>query len=358
MPQEYTDAELVTLADKRLEYLNSNKVPRVAYDAAIDPLDLKRNNVELEEGDIIPFVDEKIGLDDHLRITSVSYTACYPTLVQGMSFEIEIGQDVTYNRIQKIEKDIKETKQVVTQVSKNSVENDRRNVQALNEFKGKVFDPDGNLENALIQGIAGLFGTDSMYYDLNDIAITVNSGNDANTISMTAGKLVHKRYKIEGLGYTWDLPAFNANGLIPTKPYYLSAKCSQTTLTGQWVLTADQQAVDSENGYWHFNLGILSSVIEGKRSFRPTKMFTMISGGDIETDTITAYFINVVRLFAQLITVGSDGYSNAGISGLSDNGNESVRFWAGATAEARDNAPYKVLNDGSMSATKGKIVGF
>lgn len=359
MPASYVTAALNQLASKRLEYLNSNKFPRVVYELNTDILWLKRQNTELHEGDIVHVVDEKIGLDDNIRVTAVSYPAMFPyALAQGMKFTAEIGNEVTYTRIQKVEKNIKETKEVVTQVSKTSIENDRRNVQALNEFKGLVFDPDGNLENALIQAIAGLFGTDSMYYDLDSISLTVNVGNDANAISLTAGKLIHKRYKIDGLGYIWDLPVFSANGLTPTKPYYLSAKCSQTALTGEWVLTTDQQAVDSENGYWFFNLGVLSSVIEGERSFRPTKMFTMISGGDIETDTITAYFINVVRLFAQLISVGSDGYSNAGISGLSDNGNSSVRFWAGATAEDRNTAPFNVLNDGSMSASKGKIGGF
>lgn len=358
MPETYFTAALSELEAKRLEYLNSNKVPRVVYELDTDILWLKRQNTELHEGDIVHVVDEKIGLDDNIRVTAVSYPAMFPVLEQGMKFTAEIGNEVTYTRIQKIEKDVKETKEVVTQVSKTSIENDRRNIQALNEFKGLVFDPDGNLENALIQAIAGLFGTDSMYYDLDGISLTVNAGNDANSISLTAGKLIHKRYKIDGLGYMWDLPVFNADGLIPTKPYYLSAKCSKSALTGEWVLTTDQQAVDSENGYWFFNLGVLSSVIEGKRSFRPTKMFTMISGGNIETDTITAYFVNVVRLFAQLISVGSDGYTNAGISGLSDNGDSSVRFWAGTNAETRNTAPFKVLNDGSLSATKGKIGGF
>ena len=359
MPASYVNDALVKLEEKRLEYLESNKTPRVIYELDTDVLFLKRQNTELYEGDIIHIIDEGIGLDANIRVTAVSYPATFPdVLVNGMKFTAEIGNEVTYNRIQKVEKDIKETKEVVTQVSKTSIENDRRNIQALNEFKGLVFDPDGNLENALIQAIAGLFGTDSMYYDLDGISLTVNAGNDANSIALTAGKLIHKRYKIDGLGYIWDLPVFNTNGLISTEPYYLAAKCSQTALIGEWVLTTDQQVVDSENGYWFFNLGILSSVIEGKRSFKPTKMFTMISGGDIETDTITAYFINVVRLFAQLISVGSDGYSNAGISGLADNGDSSVRFWAGATAENRNAAPFSVLNDGSMSATKGKIGGF
>src|SRR5690606_20141963 len=154
------------------------------------------------------------------------------------------------------------------------------------------------------------------------------------------------------------LTGLSVSGLDPLKSYYLSARCSQTALTGEWVLTEQQMPTDAETGYWYFNLGVLSSVIEGERSLQSTMGYTMISGGEIITDSITAYRINVRRLFAQLITVGSDGYVNAGISGLSDEDNQSVRFWAGADAENRNTAPFRVLNDGSMTALKGKIGNF
>lgn len=327
MPQSYVEAALAELAVKRTEYLASNKVPRVVYEAPIDVLDLKRKNTIIEEGDIIPFRDDQIGLNDNLRVTSVSYPACFPeVLFQGMTFTAEIGQEVTYTRVQKVEKDIKENKEVITQVTKKSYENDRRNVMAINEFKSKVFDPDGNLNEAMVQAISVLVGTDSMYYDL-DPAPQFTLGSE--TFNLTATNLVHKKYKIDGLGYTWTIPSFNLTGLDPMKPYYLSAKCSKTTLTGEWELSLDPISVDSELGYWYFNLGILSSVIEGSRSFKSTKMFTLISGdsietGTIDTDVLTAYMINVVKLFAQEIvatnikitgdsklgdwTVADDGY--------------------------------------------------
>ncbi len=302
MPQSYVDAALLELTSKRLEYLNSNKVPRVVYEAPLDPLDLKRNNVVINEGDILPFKDTKIGLDDNMRITKVSYPACFPEeLLQGMVFTVEIGKEVTYTRAQKVEKDIKETKEVITQYSKQSWENDRRNVLAMNEFKNKVFDPDGNLQDPLIQAIVALIGTDSMYYDLEGLIMSENAGNDPNAFALSACKLIHRVYKIEGLGYIWDIPSFSVLNLDPTKPYYLAAKCSRTTLSGEWVLTTDQKSVDDEIGHWFFNFGILSSVLEGKRSFQPTKLFTLISGGNVITDTITAYMIDVKKLFAQYI---------------------------------------------------------
>lgn len=360
MPQSYIDAAYAELTAGRLKFLSENSIaPPVAYDLELDLLELKRRETLPNPGDIIPLTDTELGIDENIRVTSVSYPGHYPDVLEnGMKFTAEVGNEVTYTLIQKVQNDIKEQKEVVTQYSKTSWENDRRNVQALNEFIGKVLDPDGNLAQPLMQAIVGMFGTPSMYYDLDGISMSVNNGGNPNAFAMTGGRLIHRVFKIDGLGFIWNLAPFSVTGLDPLKSYYLAAKCSKTSLTGEWVLTETQFPTEGDVAYWYFNFGILSSVLEGTRSFRSTKGFTVISGGQIETDVITAYMINVQRLFAQLITVGSDGFVNAGISGLADQGNESQRFWAGATEENRYNAPFQVLNDGNIKSYKGEIGGF
>ncbi len=359
MPQSYIDAAAAELTAKRQEYLDSNSIPRVVYELEVDFIHLARINTNLDAGDIIRLKDAEKGIDAEIRITEVSYPAVYPDVIEnGMSFDAVIGNEVTYTLFEKIQNDIKEQKEVVTQYNRQSWERDRRNIQALTEFRSKVFDPDGNLENAMQQAIAGWFGTESMYYDLDGVLMTVNAGGDPNSFSMSAGRLIHKVFKIEGLGNIWNLTAFSESGLTPTQGYYLAAKCSKTSLTGEWVLSTEQIPTDGVPGYWHFNFGYLTTVIDGERSFNPTKGFTLISGGQIETDVLSAYMINANRLFAQVVTVGSEGFVNAGISGLADNGNQSQRFWAGATEENRSAAPFSVLDDGSMRAFKGRIGGF
>jgi len=359
MPQSYIDAAAAELTTKRQEYLDSNSVPRVVYELEVDFIHLARLNTNLDAGDIIRLKDAEKGIDAEIRITEVSYPAIYPDVIEnGMSFDAVIGNEVTYTFLEKIQNDIKEQKEVVTQYNKQSWERDRRNVQALTEFRSKVLDPDGNLEQAMMQAIAGWFGTESMYYDLDGVLMTTNAGGDPNSFAMSAGRLIHKVFKIEGLGNIWNLTAFSESGLTPTQGYYLAAKCSKTALTGEWVLSTEQIPTDSVPGYWHFNFGYLTTVLDGERSFHPTKGFTLISGGQIETDVLSAYMINVNRLFAQVVTVGSDGFVNAGISGLADFGDQSQRFWAGATEEGRYDAPFQVLDDGSMKAFKGNIGNF
>lgn len=320
-PQEYVDDALLELAEKAEAFLNDNKIPRVVYTLDIDILDAKRKNTYPTEGDFIHVIDTELGIDDDLRVTSISYPALFPdVLVEGMKFNCEVGNDVTYTLIQKIVNDIKETREVVTQVSRKSWENDRRNAIAVAEFRSMVLDPDGNLEHPMMEALVAYFGTPSQLFTLNPTP-TFTMGEEEFTL--TATELVHKVYEVAGLGYIWDLPAFSQDGLDPDKAYYLAARCSKTVLTGEWVLTETIQETESEVGYWHFNLGILSSVIEGSRSFRATKGFTLVSGGQIETDLITAYMINVVRLFAQYIEATDlhvRGSSTLGPFNIDENG--------------------------------------
>ncbi|MGV6945050.1 hypothetical protein [Sphingobacterium kyonggiense] len=299
MPQSYVDAALLELGNKTQEYVNSNKNARPVYDLDIDLLDAKRKAVYPNEGDLIRVKDTEIGIDEDLRVTFISYPGNFPELLeQGKKFTCEVGHDISYNRIALVEKNIMETKEVVTQISKESWENDRRNILSIDQLKEMIFDPDGNLKQPIIQGLVGYFGTPSQLFDLFPVP-TFTVTNDS--FSLTATQLIHKTYEIVGLGYIWDLPAFSQSGLNPIKPYYLSAKCSKTTLTGEWVLSEEPMVTESEVGNWHFNLGMLTSVIEGERTFRATKGFTLIAGGQIETDLITTYMINVVKLFAQEI---------------------------------------------------------
>ena len=70
-----------------------------------------------------------------------------------------------------------------------------------------------------------------------------------------------------------------------------------------------------------------------------------------------------------MLMVGSANQSNAGISGFTEAGEDSVRFWAGGTATNRTNATFRVLDNGKVymsdayirgevQAETGQIAGF
>ena len=76
---------------------------------------------------------------------------------------------------------------------------------------------------------------------------------------------------------------------------------------------------------------------------KKTDNFTSIKGGLVSSN---------------IISVGDDkDNQNAFISGVTDKGRESVRFGAGTGYKNKDNAPFRVLDNGKMIATDADISG-
>lgn len=57
------------------------------------------------------------------------------------------------------------------------------------------------------------------------------------------------------------------------------------------------------------------------------------------------------------LLVGSSAGNNAGIVGVTDKAQDSVRFYAGAEYSKKDTAPFRVLNNGNLFATRANISG-
>jgi len=99
-----------------------------------------------------------------------------------------------------------------------------------------------------------------------------------------------------------------------------------------------------------------------------------LKAGTITADKIVAYDLLVRQLatsdLPNKLTINEDGDNsikfrnsktglvNAGVSGLTDKDEESLRFWAGSGDSDKYNAPFKVLANGALEATKGKIGNF
>lgn len=114
----------------------------------------------------------------------------------------------------------------------------------------------------------------------------------------------------------------------PTPPYKkgdiwvdgkVLRKCNVTRTTGNYVAADWVEAVEYDNTQ------------------------TVINGGIVTSGTV------------QL--AGNDSTIKAGITGEGTS-ETSVRFWAGATKANRASAPFRVLQDGSMYASKGIFAGY
>ncbi|MRJ09292.1 hypothetical protein EDL99_10540 [Ornithobacterium rhinotracheale] len=80
---------------------------------------------------------------------------------------------------------------------------------------------------------------------------------------------------------------------------------------------------------------------------------------DFLSTTIDGDVISTGVLQVGGLDASGESKSNAGISGTTEKGEgNDVRFWAGSTAENKDNAPFRVLENGSLFSTAGEVGGF
>ncbi|SMG35343.1 phage tail protein [Sphingobacterium psychroaquaticum] len=318
-PQSYIDDAEKRLYDAVLK--SFKQLTRPPYKVEIDEKYMRENAFVLKSGDRVRLVDDKLGIDDMIRVTSVSFP-----LVNPNQCTVVISDKITYTQEVQfiIEKDkIKET---VKQVDRTKTEQQRVQAMRMRQLQELVFDPDGyfdgtNIRPNSIETIMLAVGAKSQNFYTNGVRIEVNSGDNPNVVVVTAGQIVHRELKIEGLGYIWEIGGTTFDSLIDGKYYFLSAKCSATSLIGQWYLSESPMAADVEVGFIHFNLGVIYAVADSKRDYSFTNGMTYVNGDNITTGKIRAERIDVQELFSQeinaekLIITGDSRIAGFKISG-------------------------------------------
>lgn len=299
-PQSYIDN-----AEARLKKAteDSFKKIRPPYMVEIDEKYMRENGFKINSGDRVRLKDTTVSLqvDDIIRVTSVSFP-----LVNPNKCTVVISDKLTYTKDVQVVLDQGKIKEDVKVVDKNVTEYNKSSAQALKQFMGMVFDPDGGLTDELrvlmIEAMSGVFGAESQHFDLQGVFIKANVDGNPNKITFTDGKLIHYRYEIEGFGNVWTMASLMKNDLLPGIPYYISAKCSKEEPKGTWVVSPEPIGIDHFPGYWNFNLGVISSVVDRQRFTNITKGYTFITGGQIQTERLIAQLLKL-----PYITIGKDG---------------------------------------------------
>lgn len=391
MPQTYVDEAIAKVRTETQANLEQNSHPLVAYSFNADVLDMKKKGWILNAGDIVKVQDQGINLSSDVRVYAVSYPVLFrlqERLEPGTTFNAVLADNIPYTAQERIIKDTIDNQKEIVVVDRRNAERARRNASNLRQLRDLIFDPDGYFDNTNLKpnSIETLYfsnGAKSQNFGLNEVKINANTGGDPNHFTISGGSLIHYEISIDGLGYVWEMQPFAYQGLDPLKKYYLSARCSRTSLTSgnTWVLSEKPLKTEEEPGVWYFNVGVLYPVADGYRGFDFTKGMTFIVGdtitagrlqdlskinfidlttGDVNFGTeesgwdwnITTPGTFTIRgaVASSTVTVGSGGFVSAGLSGASDLGDESVRFWAGASEAEKENAIFRVLNNGFVFA--------
>lgn len=286
LPQSYITAAEARLKAETIRVFNT--LSRPPYDVVVDPHYIRTNGVRVNAGDRVRLRDKDLGIDDMIRVTSVSFP-----LVEPDNLTLVISDSIRYTNevIQEINKN--KVKTDIVTVDRTKAELARRNMVNMRRLQGLIYDPDGyfdpgNIKPGSIETGMLAVGAKSQNYGLNGVTIEANYQANPNSLRVSGGSLIHFEIEIEGLGYVWAMTSQVFNTLVPGNSYYLYAKCSKTALTGTWFISTTPYQTEQEPGYYHFWVGILYPVTDGYRGFQFTKGMTFIVGDTITTGRITS----------------------------------------------------------------------
>ncbi|TXK52395.1 hypothetical protein FVR03_01375 [Pontibacter qinzhouensis] len=382
MPQEYVESAEAEILAETQQYIETNSRPLMVFTLNLDEKYVKEQGIRLQPGDRVTVQEPKLGIDTLIRTTAVSWP-----LLNRNKIQATIADYIPYTRQERLIVDTIENKRETIIVDRINAERARRTAAELRQLRGLIKDPDDyfdvtGIKPGTIETLYLAVGAKSQNFGLDGVTINVNANADPNSIYISSGRLIHYEIEIEGLGYIWQIEEKYVTGLDPAKAYYLAARVERTALRGTWSITEDFKATESEPGVWYFNLGIVYPVKDGYRNFDLTKGMTTIVGDTITTGTVRS--IDKVNYFnlnngtfnlgsgdtgidygvtkegqltikkavmAEKVMVGSGGQVNAYISGVSDNGPQSVRISAGANGE------FRVLDNGQIFAVNADIAG-
>lgn len=398
LPQTYIDAAEAKVKEGTIIYTDQNAVPQVEYGLDMDIIFVRDYGVNLQPGDIVRVKNPALGIDDEIRVISVSYPISFPEeLTQNTKYSVTIANFISYTIQERLTAEVLANKKVIKLVDRRSVELARRNTNNFRDLQDAIYDPDGFFDNSNIKpnSISTLLlavGAKSQNFRLNGAVFTLNHEGDENAMNVTNGVLEHFEIEIAGLGYSWVIPTKLFIGMNPLKHYYVYAKCSTASLTGEWMISDVPVFTEETAGYYNFNIGIVYKVRDGYRDCDFTYGQTSIVGDNITTGRIkditgqnyldlkTGQFnlgddengINFNKnndgklevkggVTSGSLLVGDDnGLVNAGLSGKinpAPNEDKSVFIWGGAEEAEKDTAPFRVDQSGKLWAENAYIRG-
>lgn len=283
MPQSYINDAETRLQNAAQTYLDENSEQRHKYTVVSDPFYLKEINANIVLGKTINFKDADFSLDANLRVVALTKSLQNPYDVSFDIAEKAILSAVVREYIEAEKKNV-----AIKNADKYNADMARRNYAFAKEFQDNVFDNEGYFDTEKIKPLSIetkmlSVGSRMQQFNLIDVAFTISEDN--TSVSNTAGKLIH--LTVGDTVREWDLPE-NTVLNIPGTFHYIYIKAERLGTNAAIVISTEQIKVESDQNWYHFEVGYLSSVIDNVRRIKTTYGFTQISPSEISTGRVSS----------------------------------------------------------------------
>lgn len=391
-PKQGAEWEMMRTA---IRYLHDHEEANFSFSGQLDGIWAKKNwaNIggQLQIGNIILFQDDRFLPDGiNVRITGVKEYINNPHAPEIDLSNTPVGSSfsTTIKKLESQKIDIEERHKESVLYTKRRYRDAQESMALLESGLFNNFTKSVN--PAAVQTMQMLVGDESLQFDFLDTAgghkKELNAHFDTNSKQFTcdAALLCHYTLGISAISSErspksykrWNIPHFESGTLDEGgKAYFLYAICpiieNGIIGTGRFGLSENKMPLRSENDF-NLLVGILNSEYNNERTFTPLFGFTEILPNRITTDKILSadgetYFdlsrneiggkINFKDgLVSGSVGVGNGKTLNAGLNGVGKQATD-VRFWAGSGFDQKEKAPFQVLQNGSLIASKANITG-
>lgn len=377
-----------------VKYMFDNEEMQFSFTGELDGLWAKQDweNIggKIRLGGYIRFSDEHFqqegvlvritGIKDYinnphspeLTLSNSTVTGSFSTTMRELKSEEVVVEDNHRTALQFTKRRFRDAKETMKMLEEAMLDNFTNSISPLT-----------------VQTMMMLVGDESLQFrfvnnpeDLTAVADTVSWNNNTRQLTIGVSFIQHMTLGIKNISSghdnseykIWALPSY-VSAIIDdgAKKFYLYAKVSDTTQTGEFLLSETAIGMKDVSGYYHLLVGVLNSEYDGTRSYVSLYGFSEILPGRITTDKIVSsdgktYFdlllgeiggrINFIDgLLSGLVGIGNNNGVNAGMNGTGTSDSD-VRIWAGAPETGKTTAPFRVLHDGSLYASKGTFAGF
>lgn len=371
MPDYY-----VTLAQERMlgegmKTLADYTRTSAFYEPQIDAKTMYEKGIVIREGMYMKVVDEDVvetdSKEDYVIIDSLSIDEKTEIPTYNVTLREQKRAARGLAALEDMVEDAKEgSSKEVEEVKKMTQRRFASALDTISMLQGAMANFTEGINPVAVQTMAMLVGDESLQFKFTSAAgtttlklpVTYDAGARILKISRSY-RLWHMTLGIDSVTapsgrsdddyLKWTMPAWQSDVLADgSKGYYLYAKVPKNGTSGNYLLSESTKAMESETGYYHLLVGILNREYDGTREFVSLYGFTEVLPGQITTDVIRSADGNsVLDLVSGLLTFGA----MVGLSGQTAAEGENLRIWAGKGEGERDDAPFRVYDNGSVYAS-------
>lgn len=314
MPAAYKEAAEAELKAKAQEKLDANCLQRYTYAGVADPLHFRAMNINMHLGNTVQLKDADFLTDDDIRVITIVQDLNDPHDVQ-----FELADVATLTAITREYFEDERDQVIIQQGIKYNAEQARRSYQFAREFHDHVFDGEGyfdmeNIKPLSIETKMLSLGSRLQQFGLPGIDFKLTNNT---TLTYSAGKIVHQTINPDGLR-EWTIPANTVSG-ISTAFNNIYVKCQRVGNNASIIVTTQQIKVEQDPDFFHFEVGYLSSIIDGIRKIKTTYGFAQLNPAELAIGRISSpsggNFIDLkpdgIDINGRVtFAAGSSGYNN------------------------------------------------